>query len=186
MMRTIITAGLPIGLFAIGAALASPTGPAPAPAYAPAPAPAPAAPGKDERLALSLSNELTDIYLQRDLGRLRKILAPDYLGTAPGTNWDAARLAAEFPGIEMQAARRLRYTFKPLAPGLLLMNEDTELYETYRGQNISGTYRMTTIWTERQGQWQLLFEQEVELPPPAPPDQPPPAAPPAAPPAGGA
>jgi hypothetical protein len=182
MMRTIFTAGLAIGLFAIGATLAGPT--RPAPALAPAPAP-----GEDERLTLSLSNELTDIYLKRDLDRLHKLLAPEYLGTAPGTNWDAERLAAEFPQIEMQAARRLRYTVKPLARDLLLLNEDVELYETYRGQNISGTYRMTTIWTERQGRWLLLFEQEIQLPPPTPADQPPPAPPvqppPAVPPAGG-
>lgn len=54
-------------------------------------------------------------------------------------------------------------TVKALAPGLVLLNQDAVLEETYDGEDISGRYRVTTVWARRDGRWRLLFEQEVPL-----------------------
>jgi hypothetical protein len=57
----------------------------------------------------------------------------------PGAQWDRATLEREFA--------KIRMTDK----------------ETYAGEEISGRYRMTTIWINRANEWRLLFEQEVPL-----------------------
>jgi ketosteroid isomerase-like protein len=46
---------------------------------------------------------------------------------------------------------------------LVLLNQDAVLEETYDGEDISGRYRVTTVWARRDGRWRLLFEQEVPL-----------------------
>ena len=50
-----------------------------------------------------------------------------------------------------------------LSPDIVLLNEDVILKETYAGQDISGPYRMTTIWAKRSGKWRLVFEQEIAV-----------------------
>jgi hypothetical protein len=113
---------------------------------------------------LGLSDELTRIYKSGDWPALASLVAPDYLGTAPGVEWDVARLKEEFPKVRLVDCRTDAVTVKALAPGLVLLNQDAFLKESYDGQDISGRYRFTTIWTRREGRWQLLFEEEVPLP----------------------
>lgn len=112
---------------------------------------------------LALSDDLTRIYKEGDWSSLSSLVASDYLGSAPGFEWDLARLKAEFPKIRLTGCRVEGATVKALAPGLVLLNQDATLQETYDGHDISGHYRFTTIWARRDGRWRLLFEQEVPL-----------------------
>ena len=120
-----------------------------------------APPAISDAAVVGLSDQLTDIYRARDWSRLKKLLAVDYVGTVPGVQLNAVALEGEFAKITLIDLHREAYWVKPLAPGLVLLNEDVKLTERYDGQDISGPYRMTTIWTQREGQWRLLFEQEI-------------------------
>jgi hypothetical protein len=115
---------------------------------------------------LGASARLTQIYEARDLGALIALVAPDYLGSAPGFEWDLAKLKEEFPKIHLHEFHGETPTLKQLAPNLVLLNQDASIRESYDGQDISGRYRMTTIWVHRGGHWCLLFEQEIPLPGP--------------------
>jgi len=112
---------------------------------------------------LGLGDELTAVYKRRDWPALASLVAPDYLGSAPGFEWDLAKLEAEFPRVQLFDCRVEAATVKALAPGLVLLNQDAVLKETYSGQDISGRYRFTTVWARRDGRWRLVFEQEVPL-----------------------
>ncbi len=114
--------------------------------------------------ALGLSDRLTAIYRRGDWPALAALLASDYLGTTPGAQWDGEVLEREFAKIRMTDYQRENFLVKQLAPDLVLLNEDATLKETYDGEDISGRYRMTTIWINRANEWRLLFEQEVPLP----------------------
>jgi hypothetical protein len=92
------------------------------------------------------------------------MLAPGYLGTAPGLSWNLDSLRAAFPRIHFITWRRDQATVKELSPGTLLVNDDGWLTESYDGQDISGRYRLTEVWVRRDGRWLLLFEQEMPLP----------------------
>ena len=113
--------------------------------------------------ALALSDQLVGIYKSGDWRALLSLLDPGYLGTAPGIQWNLAALQREFPKIRLSEYHREAFIVKKLAPGMVLLNEDGTLRETYDGQDISGRYRFTTIWVKRAGSWRLLFEQEVPL-----------------------
>jgi hypothetical protein len=78
--------------------------------------------------------------------------------------WNFASLQKEFPKIALLAVHRSSFLVRPLAPDIVLLNEDVTLQETYDGQDISGPYRWTTIWARRSGRWQLIFEQEIPIP----------------------
>lgn len=112
---------------------------------------------------LELSDEVTRIYKRGDWPALASLVAPDYLGCAPGVEWDLAKLKVEFPKIRLIDYRAEGATVKALAPGLILLNQDGLLKEAYDGQDVSGRYRFTTIWARREGRWRLLFEQEIPL-----------------------
>jgi hypothetical protein len=115
---------------------------------------------------LALSDEILAIEKRGDWPALAKVLAPDYRGTAPGeAEWTLATYKAELPKIHPIEWHREGSSFKCLAPGVILQNEDGVLRETYADQDISGRYRFTTIWVRRGGRWRLLFEQEVPLTP---------------------
>ena len=123
------------------------------------PAPRPAAEGASpdslRTLALALSDELSTAYRHGDWPALAALLAPDYLGTVPGERADRAQLKLQFPKTHLIDVRRGDYVVKLLAQGVLLLNEDVILQETYEGQDISGRYRMTTIWGKDADRWRL-------------------------------
>jgi hypothetical protein len=119
--------------------------------------------GPSDPEVLALSDQLSAAYLARDFDGLRRLLAPGYTGSAPGMIWDVDALATEFPKIQMRDIRRDSYFVRRLAPGTVLLTEDVTLSETYGGQDISGPYRMNTVWVERAGEWLLLFEQELPI-----------------------
>ena len=77
--------------------------------------------------------------------------------------WDRAALQREFPRIRMQSFHRDSAIVKALGAGVVLLNEDATMRETYAGKDISGRYRMTTAWAFREGRWRLVFEQEIPL-----------------------
>jgi hypothetical protein len=110
---------------------------------------------------LALSDKLSAAYRAQDLGGLRALMAPDYTGSAPGILLDFDGLIEEFPQIQMRDIQRDAFFVKHLSPGTVLLTEDVTLSETYRQEDISGKYRMTTVWVNRAGKWQLLFEQEM-------------------------
>ena len=112
---------------------------------------------------LALSDQLSTIYKHGDWSALADLLAPEYLGTAPEGQWDMKALQREFPKIHFTGIHRDHFVVKELAPDVLLLNEDATLQETYDGQDISGRYRFTTIWTRQAERWRLLFEQEMPL-----------------------
>jgi Domain of unknown function (DUF4440) len=122
------------------------------------------APDSARVVGLALSDQLSDVYKCGDWPRLATMLAPDYLGAAPGLSWNLDSLQAAFPKIHFIAWRRDAATVKELSPGTLLVNDDGQLTESYDGQDISGRYRLTDVWVRRGGRWLLLFEQEVPLP----------------------
>ena len=113
---------------------------------------------------LNLSDHLSNIYKEHDWSGLKKLVSSGYVGTAPGFQWTIADLEKEFPKISLHDIHRDAYFIKVLNPALVLLNEDATLKETYDGQDISGPYRMTTIWTKQGDAWQLLFEQEIPIP----------------------
>jgi hypothetical protein len=115
---------------------------------------------------LAQADGLTAIYQRGDWPALKLVLAPGYLGTAPGQEWDASQLEREFPKVKLIDFVRHNATVKPLGVNVVLLNEDGFLRETYADQDISGWYRFTTIWTRVDGRWRLLFEQEVPIPDP--------------------
>lgn len=116
---------------------------------------------------LALADQLTAIYKRGDWPALARLVAPDYLGSAPGMEWDFDELKAEFPKVRLVDCHVESSTVRRLAFGLVLLNQDAALKEFYGDQDISGRYRFTTIWARRQGGWRLIFEQEMPLPAPA-------------------
>jgi hypothetical protein len=127
------------------------------------PEPAPNADSLREQM-LGMSDRLTAIYRNRDWPALDSLLAEDYLGSAPGLEWNRDSLRAEFPMIHLIGSTREGATVKWLAPGTALLNEDVKLRESFGGEDISGRYRWTTIWVRRGGGWKLAFEQELGIP----------------------
>jgi hypothetical protein len=113
---------------------------------------------------LAVSDRLTAIYLSRDGLALDSLLAPDYLGSAPGLEWNRDSLRAEFAHIRMTGCVREGATAKWLAAGTALLIEDISLIESFAGEDISGRYRMTAIWVSVGAGWKLLFEQEMAIP----------------------
>jgi hypothetical protein len=121
-------------------------------------------PDSARSVGLALADQLSAAYKRSDWPTVATMVAPDYLGTAPGLTWTLDSLQAGFPKIHFIAWRLDAATVKELSPGVLLVNEDGRLTETYDGQDISGQYRMTDVWVQRGPRWLLLFEQEVPLP----------------------
>jgi hypothetical protein len=114
---------------------------------------------------LSLDDQLSDIYKRGDWSALRGLVAPDYLGSWGNfLTADLSRLQREFPKVRLKSFHRELAVVKSLSPGVVLLNENGRMEETYDGQDVSGRYRFTTVWVHRQGRWRLLFEQEVPLP----------------------
>jgi ketosteroid isomerase-like protein len=114
-------------------------------------------------LGLGLSDRLGNAYKRADWPAVAALLAPDYLGTAPGLQWDTDSLKKAFPSIHYVAFRRDEATVKQIAPTVLLVNEDGFLTESQAGQEISGRYRFTNVWVQRDQRWQLVVEQEIPL-----------------------
>jgi hypothetical protein len=116
-------------------------------------------------LGLGLSDRLSDGYKRGDWPTVAGMLATDYLGTAPGVQWNLDSLQSAFHTIHFVAFHRDDALVKAVAPGILLVNEDGVLTESQSGQDISGRYRFTNIWVQRGGQWLLAVEQEIPLTP---------------------
>jgi len=111
------------------------------------------------RRSLAMDDRLSKIYQTGDLAGLKALYAPDYLGYWAGQGAaDFATVQREFPKIRLLEFYR-GFAVKELAPGLVLLNEDGMMRETYDGVDVSGQYHYTTV--RRAGRWQLLFEQEV-------------------------
>ena len=119
------------------------------------------------RHALSLGDRLTSAYRRGSWAGVDSLLADDYLGCAPDVRWDRAALRREFPRIRMRSFHRDSAIVKALGAGVVLLDEDVTLGETYAGRDISGRYRMTTVWAFREARWRLVFEQEIPLDPAA-------------------
>jgi hypothetical protein len=115
------------------------------------------------QVALALGERLTLAYRRRSWPGVDSLLADDYLGVAPGVEWDRAALRHEFPNIRLESLRSDSAIVRTLGPGVLLLDEDATMRESYAGEDISGRYRLTTAWVLRAGQWKLAFEQEIPL-----------------------
>ncbi len=113
---------------------------------------------------IALSDRYTSAYKRRDWAAVDSLIGDDYVGTGVGMVWNRDSLRLEFPQIRLIAYERRSALVTPLTPDIVLLSEDGFLNETVAGQEISGSYRFTTVWARRAGTWRLVFEQEVPVP----------------------
>ena len=106
--------------------------------------------------------ELWEHARSHNMAAFKALLDPDFVAVYAGATNDAAAEAAAIERQQLQSFSFSDFAVRPLAPGVELVTYEAEAKGTFDGADISGRYRVTSIWKRVGAEWKLAYHSEIK------------------------
>jgi ketosteroid isomerase-like protein len=146
LMYRPILLGIVILLFAVSAVLAQ-------------------VPSAVERELIKLENDWSTAWQKHDTAFLQKLFADEYIGTdSDGATYTKAQDIANAKSEDTQIESFVLSDVKVHVYGdTAVVTAHSTNKATFKGKDISGTYRYTDVFVKRDGRWQVVATQETRV-----------------------
>ena len=128
------------------------------------PMPGTTADGAEEQAIVQIERGLTDAIVKRDIPTLETYLGKEWTPTNDGQVTPRAQLLAELKSgvykVESDAIRDLSvHVFGDVAVATMILDAKG----TYKGADVSGSFRSTDFFAKRDGRWQIINSQNTTI-----------------------
>jgi len=128
------------------------------------PMPGTTADGAEEQAIVRIERGLTDAIVKRDIPTLESYLGKEWTPTNDGQVTPRAQLLAELKSgvykVESDAIRDLSvHVFGDVAVATMILDAKG----TYKGADVSGSFRSTDFFAKRDGRWQVVSSQNTTV-----------------------
>lgn len=105
---------------------------------------------------------LWELAKNHDMAAFKDMLDPDFVAVYAGATNDAAAEVTAIERQQLQSFSFVDFKVRQLAAGLELVTYEADARGTFDGADISGRYRVTSIWKQAGSEWKLAYHSEIK------------------------
>ncbi len=111
---------------------------------------------------ISLDQQLWAALLAYDFATFANLLADDVMLVATdGVRRTKAEYIARLPQFTFGVCSQDNFVVQPIASNSAVVNYTAHISGTSKGEKLEATLSISSIWAERNGNWQIVFTQDA-------------------------
>jgi ketosteroid isomerase-like protein len=117
-----------------------------------------------EQLVRQLNDDWVKAMMRRDAATLDRVMADDFFFTYPLEGDDKAQFIADVTSgdLKIEHITREQLSVRVFGSTAVLTARDSATW-LYHGRELSGQYKIVSVFTERDGRWQLCAVQACPM-----------------------
>jgi ketosteroid isomerase-like protein len=117
-----------------------------------------------EQLVRQLNDDWVKAMMRRDAATLDRVMADDFFFTYPLEGDDKAQFIADVTSgdLKIEHITREQLNVRVFGSTAVLTARDSATW-LYHGRELSGQYKIISVFTEREGRWQLCAVQACPM-----------------------
>jgi ketosteroid isomerase-like protein len=117
-----------------------------------------------EQLVRQLNDDWVKAIMRRDAATLDRVMADDFFFTYPLEGDDKAQFIADVTSgdLKIEHITREQLSVRVFGSTAVLTARDSATW-LYHGRELSGQYKIVSVFTERDGRWQLCAVQACPM-----------------------
>ncbi len=120
-------------------------------------------PPRDEN-AVQLQNDLWQAIKTKDEDALRRLVPDDAVIVAAGTEHVARDYFSDLRNLTVNQYAMTNVHTTKLQGGAVILTYVLTGSVNYQGRSVNGSRLLSSVWEDRNGQWQMVFAQESPAP----------------------
>jgi hypothetical protein len=117
------------------------------------------------RIIETYEREVAEAEKKHDWAAIARHLAPDFLEiAADGKTYSKQQAAENFKNVELNSYTMSKIEVRPLNPSAAVIAYKIEVNADFKGQPMSGAYRVSSAWARVGGAWLMVVHQVTPVP----------------------